>query len=124
LGKKILLVDDDPLVLGSLAAALKASGYEVWATDATERALELVEEVGPDVVVTDYRMPGMDGVSLLERLRERSPAILKVVYSATAPPQAHAPEWMAEVYWVAKSAGHRALLGRLQDLLEGEVEAR
>jgi CheY-like chemotaxis protein len=83
LGKKIVLVDDDRLVLQSVLAALEASGYRVWATDSTEEAVELTREVEPDVLVTDYRMPLMDGVSLLERVRELAVVPLMLVYSAT-----------------------------------------
>jgi CheY-like chemotaxis protein len=123
LSKKILIIDDDPLVLESLEAALRARGYDVWGTESAERAVELADEVVPDVVVTDYRMPGTDGVSLLERLRDRSAGLVMVVYSAAAPPQARSRQRMRGVHWVAKSPGHGALLQRLRDLLGDEVEA-
>lgn len=122
--KKIVVVDDDRLVLQSVLAALEASGYRVWATDSTEEAVVLVLEVKPDVVVTDYRMPGMDGVSLLERVRELGALPLMLVYSATPPPRDQLSGRLQEVSWVAKSPGHAALLGRLTDLLEREVDPR
>jgi CheY-like chemotaxis protein len=122
LGKKIVLVDDDRLVLESVLAALEAGGYEVWATDSTEEAVELAREVEPDVVVTDYRMPLMDGVSLLERVNELAVVPLMLVYSATPPPREAVSQRIREVYWVAKTAGHGALLGKLTDLLEGGVD--
>ncbi len=86
--------------------------------------MELTRELEPDVVVTDYRMPGMDGVSLLERVKELAVIPLMLVYSATPPPRERLAQGMREVYWVAKSAGHGALLGKLTDLLEGGVEPR
>jgi CheY-like chemotaxis protein len=121
LGKKIVLVDDDRLVLQSVLAALEASGYQVWATDSTEEAVELTRELEPDVVVTDYRMPLMDGVALLERVKELAVVPLMLVYSATPPPRERLAQRMREVYWVAKTAGHGALLVKLTDLLEGDV---
>ncbi len=117
MGKKILLVDDDPLVLRSLEASLRASGYEVWGADSAERAVALAAEAAPDAVVTDYRMPGMDGVALLERLAERSTGMVMVVYSAGAQPQARSRGRLKGVHWVAKSADHAALLERLRELL-------
>ena len=123
MGMKIVLVDDDRLVLQSVLAALEASGYQVWATESTEEAVELTREVEPDVVVTDYRMPLMDGVSLLERVRELAVVPLMLVYSATPPPRELLSERMREVSWVPKTAGHGALLGKLTDLLEGGVDA-
>jgi len=117
-------VDDDRLVLQSVSDALEASGFEVRATDSTERAVELIREVEPDAVVTDYRMPGMDGVSLLERVKELTAVRLMVVYSATPPPRGRLTRRMQEVHWVAKSTGHEALLGKLNEMLEGSVDPR
>jgi CheY-like chemotaxis protein len=122
LGKKIVLVDDDRLVLESVLATLEAGGYQVWATDSTEEAVELTREVEPDVVVTDYRMPLMDGVSLLERVKELAVVPLMLVYSATPPPRDRLSQRMREVCWVAKTSGHGALLGKLTDLLGGGVD--
>jgi CheY-like chemotaxis protein len=121
LGKKIVLVDDDRLVLQSVSAALAASGYQVWSTDSTEEAVELTREVEPDVLVTDYRMPLMDGVSLLERVKELAVVPLMLVYSATPPPGGRLAQRVRGVHWVAKTTGHGALLGKLTDLLEGGV---
>jgi CheY-like chemotaxis protein len=107
-----------------VSVALEASGFEVWSTDSTEEAVELSREVEPDVVVTDYRMPGMDGVSLLERVKELAAVRLMFVYSATPPPRGRLSERMRDVHWVAKAAGHGALLGKLSDLLETDVDPR
>jgi CheY-like chemotaxis protein len=121
LGKKIVLVDDDRLVLQSVTAALASSGYQVWATESTAEAVELARAVEPDALVTDYRMPLMDGVSLLERVAELPVAPLMLVYSATPPPRERLAERMRGVHWVAKAAGHGALLRKLMDLLERGV---
>ncbi len=118
------MVDDDRLVLQSVSVALEESGFEVWATDSTEKAVELSREVEPDVVVTDFRMPGMDGVSLLEQLEEQAAVRLMLVYSATPPPRGRLTRRLREVHWVAKSAGHEGLLGKLYDILEDSVDRR
>jgi CheY-like chemotaxis protein len=120
-GKKIVLVDDDRLVLQSVSALLSSSGYLVWATESTEEAVDLTRTIEPDVLVTDYRMPLMDGVSLLERVKELAVVPLMLVYSATPPPGERLAQRLPGVYWVAKTAGHGALLGRLTDLLERSV---
>src|SRR5580692_1816886 len=67
---KILLVDDNPMVLGMLQQALSALGEVTVANDAADALLKAVEEV-PDVLISDYRMPGMDGRQLLEKLKSR-----------------------------------------------------
>ncbi|MFZ0798846.1 MAG: response regulator, partial [Terriglobales bacterium] len=67
---KILLVDDNPMVLGMLQQALAALGEVRVANDAADALLKAVDEV-PDVLISDYRMPGMDGRQLLEKLKSR-----------------------------------------------------
>src|SRR5271168_2953686 len=67
---KILLVDDNPMVLGMLQQALASLGEVTVANDSADALLKAVEEV-PDVMITDYRMPGMDGRQLLEKLKSR-----------------------------------------------------
>lgn len=117
---KILVVDDDRLVLGSVAAALRDARYQVWTAERGDEAMRLVVDVEPDVVVTDYRMPGMDGVSLLEqveRAANRTPRM--VIYSAT-PPNDTARPVPRDVQWIIKVAGHEPLLDAL---LQGERSA-
>jgi DNA-binding response OmpR family regulator len=63
-GKKILVVDDDPMVLGQLESALEASGYEVRTCDSGRRVLPAMESFHPDLVVLDIMLPGVDGFTL------------------------------------------------------------
>ena len=67
---KILLVDDNPMVLSMLRQALSAMGTVTVANDAADALLKAVDDV-PDVLISDYRMPGMDGRQLLEKLKSR-----------------------------------------------------
>jgi CheY-like chemotaxis protein len=67
---KILLVDDNPMVLGMLKQSLATLGKVNTATDAADALLKAVDDP-PDLLVTDYRMPGMDGRQLIEKLRSR-----------------------------------------------------
>ncbi|SPF36084.1 Response regulator receiver protein [Candidatus Sulfotelmatobacter kueseliae] len=73
---KILLVDDNPMVLGMLQQALSALGEVTVATDAADALLKAVDDL-PDVLISDYRMPGMDGRQLLEKLKSR-PATARI----------------------------------------------
>jgi CheY-like chemotaxis protein len=68
---RILLVDDNPMVLGMLQQALTSLAEVSTATDTADALLKAVEEV-PDLLITDYRMPGMDGRQLLEKLKSRA----------------------------------------------------
>jgi len=80
---KILLVDDNPMVLGMLQQALSAMGKVTVATDGADALLKAVDDL-PDVMISDYRMPGMDGRQLLEKLKARpATAGIAVIMMAT-----------------------------------------
>jgi DNA-binding response OmpR family regulator len=67
---KVLLVDDNPMILGLLRGALAPLSIVTTATDAADALLKAVDDP-PDLLVSDYRMPGMDGRQLVEKLRSR-----------------------------------------------------
>jgi two-component system, NtrC family, C4-dicarboxylate transport response regulator DctD len=67
---RVLLVDDDPDLRGSTAQALELAGISALEFASAERAAEMVSFGFPGVVLTDIRMPGMDGMTLLDRVHE------------------------------------------------------
>jgi len=67
---RLLLVDDNPMVLGLLRGALTPLAMVTTATDAADALLKAVDDP-PDLLICDYRMPGMDGRQLIEKLRSR-----------------------------------------------------
>lgn len=69
-GFRLLVVDDEEPLLLSLAAATRARGYETAIASSGAEALAKIECERYDVVVTDLRMPGLDGLELLKRMRE------------------------------------------------------
>ena len=80
---KILLVEDNPMVLAMLRDALVPLAKVTTAGDGADALLKAVEDA-PDLVVSDYRMPGMDGRQLVEKLRSRSTtAGISVILLAT-----------------------------------------
>jgi DNA-binding NtrC family response regulator len=78
--RRVLVVDDDPSMRDAIEQALRAD-YEVQVADSVERALALLGG-SPDVVLSDVRMPGLDGLSLLRLLRERAPSVDVIMMSA------------------------------------------
>jgi DNA-binding NtrC family response regulator len=78
----ILIVDDERTLARAIKAYLEESGYEAEVAGDAESALPLLGSLRPDVVITDVRLPGMDGITLLKRIREFDPAISVVVMTA------------------------------------------
>ena len=82
--KRLLLVDDDPNTLGSLARAFRLAGYDATVCDSAERALELARCQTFDMILSDVVMPGKDGISLLEDLKAMGVATPVVMISGQA----------------------------------------
>ena len=75
----LLIVDDEPTLRGLIADWLAERGFEVAQADSGERALELLEQFAFDIVITDLRLPGIDGVRVIEAARDRYPSIVAIV---------------------------------------------
>ena len=69
----VLIVDDDYAIRDSLCGYLESVGWHTIAAETAELALEIVEGGKGDIVVTDVRMPGMDGIDLTTKLIEIDP---------------------------------------------------
>jgi DNA-binding NtrC family response regulator len=70
---RVLVVDDEESMRYFLRRSLKRKGYEVRVAESGEEAVEAARADPPDVVLLDLRLPGMDGLAVLERLREEAP---------------------------------------------------
>jgi two-component system nitrogen regulation response regulator GlnG len=80
---RVWVVDDDRAVRFVLAQALREAGYRVQAFEGARAALDAIETEGaPDLVYTDVRMPGLDGLAFLDALKAKHPALPVVVMSA------------------------------------------
>jgi CheY-like chemotaxis protein len=80
--KHILIVDDEEAVAYVFERYLTIKGYRVSVATSGEQALEAYRADRPDLVITDYKMPGMNGDELLRRLRALRPALPAVMISA------------------------------------------
>lgn len=81
--KRILFVDDEPKILEGLQRSFRAQRHEweVAFASGGEAALSMLAAAPFDVVVSDMRMPGMDGAALLETVRQQYPSILRIILS-------------------------------------------
>jgi len=67
----LLLVDDDARILSALERSLRREGYEILTAESGARALEVLAERPVDLVVSDHKMPGMNGLELLREVKQR-----------------------------------------------------
>lgn len=82
--KKILVVDDEKNARLLLGEALTGAGYDVLVAVDGEHALEKVQESHPDLVLMDMKLPGMDGIEVLRRLRSIAHEVPVVMITAHA----------------------------------------
>jgi len=78
----LLLVDDDPDLLRLLTIRLKSNGYQVTAVESGQRALAAIAASRPDLVLTDLRMEGMDGMALFHEIQASYPGLPVVILTA------------------------------------------
>ena len=115
--KRILIVDDEPQITRVLRRSLLTHGYDVRTAADGESALDVFHDWTPDLVVTDLSMPGMDGIELCRRVRERS-ALPIIVLSVKGEEQTkvRALDAGADDY-ITKPFGMDELLARLRAAL-------
>jgi response regulator RpfG family c-di-GMP phosphodiesterase len=80
----LLLVDDEENVLNSLRRLLRSSPYQVLTANGGEAALELLEQQPVDLVISDARMPGMNGAVLLAQVQKRWPECMRIMLTGYA----------------------------------------
>jgi YesN/AraC family two-component response regulator len=73
MAEKILLVDDEEGIRKVLAISLSDKGYQVFTAKSGEEALHIFKEQDPPIVLTDIKMPGMDGIELLQKMKQENP---------------------------------------------------
>jgi two-component system response regulator GlrR len=79
---EILLVDDDPDLLKLISLRLTSAGYRVRTADSGEAALAALAIARPGIVITDLKMPGIDGMQLFEAIHRQHPALPVIILTA------------------------------------------
>ncbi len=119
-GRTILVVDDDESLREFLEILLQKEGYRVVTAATGEEALERLDEEDVSLVISDIRMPGMDGVSLLKAIKGRWPEIPVVLITAFASMDS-AVDAMKEGAWDYLTKPFR--IEELREILERALEA-
>ena len=79
---KILLVDDELDFLNVITARIESWGYEVMAASSGKQAINMLARKNPDIIVLDYMMPEMDGITTLEEIRKINANVSVIMFTA------------------------------------------
>ena len=123
-GARILVVDDEPQILRSLRTTLAAHGYDVQTVATGEEALASVEGRLPDLVVLDLVLPGISGLDVCRRLRERSPLPILVLSARGDERDKVAALDLGADDYLTKPFGINELLARIRAALRRATGAR
>jgi two-component system response regulator MprA len=120
---RVLYVEDEALLALATADALEASGFDVVLAHDGVDALAKVGDARPDLVVTDYMMPGMDGDEMLRRLRAKGVTAPAILTTALAPREL--TEEVLDLFddYLAKPFGDDDLLRKIGAALDGRNQA-
>lgn len=115
--KRILVVDDEENIRILYSEELQDEGYDVIVASNAEEADIKIRESNPDLITLDIKMPGMDGIELLRKLRERDKNIPIVMCSAYSDYKQDFRTWASEAY-IIKSSDMVELKSTIREILK------
>lgn len=110
---KVLVVDDEPGVLRAVARVLRRR-FQVETASGGDEGLQKLDSFKPDAVVSDLKMPGMDGLAFLDAVARRLPGCGRILLTAHGEPDASSP---AGILWMQKPWDNDALIAALERLV-------
>jgi DNA-binding response OmpR family regulator len=119
---RILVIDDDPIIVDMLQLALEKAGYEVLSAIDGDLGLDLFRREKPDLVVVDIAMPGIDGYQVIEQIRGAgdrptpTPIIILTAHQQSVM-RAYAEELGVDLY-LTKPVAPQKLIGHIAELVE------
>ncbi|MBW1800041.1 MAG: response regulator [Deltaproteobacteria bacterium] len=117
-GKRILLVDDDALIRNSLSMAFRNKGAKVVAAETAEEGLKCLDKGDVDIIISDYRLPGIDGLQFFEKTNTVFPEILKIIITAYGDDHIAREAFRIGVHdYVQKPFSPKTLLGSMARLV-------
>ena len=81
---KILLVDDDEWIRDSLSFFFEAEGCNLLTFETAEEGMEAINQQAYEIVISDYQLPGMDGLEFFRRVKEKQPNAFEILITAYA----------------------------------------
>ena len=118
---QVLVLDDEPIVCKRLQPALEKAGYEVEVFTKSAEAMARIQVQEFDIVITDLKMEGLDGMTFLSEVKKRSPATEVIVITGFATMETAKESYQKGVFdFVAKPFK----LGEIQEVVRKAVEKR
>ncbi len=116
MAKKILFTDDEESIRLLYQEEFEERGYEVILAGSGEEALEKFDSFNPDLMVIDIKMPGMDGIELLQRIREKTIDMPVILCTAYGEYKQNFETWASDAY-IVKSANLEGLIQMIEKLI-------
>jgi DNA-binding NtrC family response regulator len=124
-GPRILIIDDERSILDTVQILLRGEGWEVTTSYNPREALEQLQDIAPDVVLTDIRMPGMNGLEVLASVRASDPEIPVILMTAQASLQTAMQAVNAGAfYYLQKPFGNDDLVALCRRAVESRMLTR
>ncbi|MEI6126987.1 MAG: response regulator [Pseudomonadota bacterium] len=117
--KKLLFADDEESIRLLYKDEFEEKGYEVILASNGQEALDKFAQTSPDLLVIDIKMPGMDGIEVLKRIREKSKDVPVILCTAYGEYKHNLETWASDDY-VVKSANLEGLMHKVACLLARE----
>ncbi|MBU0729253.1 MAG: sigma-54 dependent transcriptional regulator [Proteobacteria bacterium] len=121
--KKILVVDDDREIRIFLFEVLKGAGYDVEVAEDGLMALELIERNTPDLVIADIRMPQMDGIKLLQKIKAKAPQLPVMIITGYASIETAVQAMKAGAFdYIIKPLARESVIENVVRVFAAEIE--
>ncbi len=124
--KKIIIVDDEPHVLRVLKLSLENEGYAVETCANGKEALARLQQVTPDILITDIQMPQINGEELCRHIQEHMPDRNFLIFVLTSRTEIEHREWTREIdnlLFLEKPVSIRDLVGKIDDYFAGTTDS-
>ena len=119
---KILVIDDEPHVRALLDMRLRHQGYDVLFADSGWKGLQLYRHEHPDVIVLDLRMPGIDGVAVLEEIRRDDLKQPVIIFTGDTTPEAERQvRGLGVSEFIVKGSSMNVLVDTLKCLIKPSI---
>jgi DNA-binding NtrC family response regulator len=79
---KLLLIDDDEWVRDSMRLFFESEGCHILTLETAEEGIKILNKQDFDIIIIDYRLPGLDGLEFLRRIQKKHPVVMKILITA------------------------------------------